>query len=208
MNRGEDRDDGRSGDMRNTRIVAVLSLATVMLVGLAGCSSSSSSSDIPSTGSSSSGSSSASAPSTAPIDMGGGSASTANAPVGMNQPTKSGDWALTVTKLEFTSEAGGAKAGPGKELAVVTFELTNNASKDAGIGQTDFKFAGTDGVTCDAVPTSGSEFIFNTPQPVKAGEKRTIKIAYEVNAGVKGGLFTFSPFSETGSATPAIINVN
>lgn len=150
----------------------------------------------------------ASEPSTAPIDMGGGSASTANAPVGMNQPTKSGDWGLTVTKLEFAAQAGGATAGSGQELAVLTLELTNTSTKDAGIGPSAFKFAGTNGVTYQAASTSSSQFIFNTPQPFKAGEKRTVKIAYEVDAGAKGGLLTFSPFSESGSATPAIINVN
>ena len=193
----------RTSTVRATLLIACVGCLLASLA-LAGCGSPST----PVPGPSVTTGSATSLPSTAPIDMGGGSASTANAPVGMNQPTKSGAWGLTVTKLEFTSEAGGAKAGPGKELAVVTFELTNNAPKGVAIGQTDFKFAGTDGVAYQAVPTSGSEFIFNTAQPIKAGEKRTIKIAYEVSAGVKGGLLTFSPFSETGSPTPAIINVN
>lgn len=191
--------------MRTSTLRAVLlgscAVAIAAALVLAGCSSSTTPATAPST----SGPSTSAAVSTAPIDLSG---TPTNAPVNMGQATKSGDWGLTVKSLTFAGDAGGAKAGPGKELAVVTVDLSNNAIKDAGIGQTDFKFAGADGVNYQAVPTSGSDFIFNTPQPIKAGETRTIKIAFEVTAGVRQFRLTFSPFSPSGSASaPAVVNV-
>jgi hypothetical protein len=184
--------------MRSSRIGvalrAALAIALLASIALVGCSSPSTSATAPSANGSAS---------TAPPETGG---SMAAAPVAMGEATKSGDWGLTVKSLTMAPEAGGATAASGKELAVITYDLTNNAAQDAGTGQTDFKLETTDGTAGQIVPTQGEEFIFNTPQPIKAGETRTIKIVYEVPAGSKEFKLTFAPWIESG-LIPVVVDV-
>lgn len=140
----------------------------------------------------------------------GGSASTGAADKSkvskVGEEATSGEWKLTVKSIAFMPAAGGATAEQGKDLAVVTLDLKNGGSAGQGTGPAYFKFAGADGVAIEAAPTSDPEFIFNTPQPINAGETRTIKIAYPVPAGDKEFQLTFEPFVE-GGATPAVIDI-
>ena len=66
---------------------------------------------------------------------------------------------------------------------------------------------GPDGTAYDASPTSDTLFIFNTPQPIKAGETREIMIAYGVPTGITPLLWTFTPFVEGGQASPAVVTI-
>jgi len=129
------------------------------------------------------------------------------APVEIGTAVTSGDWTLTAKEAEREDKAGGASAEGGQELLVIEFELTNDSSFEQGIGPTSFKLRGADGTELQATPTSDAEFIFNTPQPIKAGEKRTIKIAYSVPAGAKAFQWTFEPFVAGGTPEPAVINI-
>ena len=129
------------------------------------------------------------------------------APVEMGQPAMSGTWTITVKEAERTAEAGGAKAESGKELLVLRFDLKNGGAKGEGTGPTSFKLTGPDGTEYQASPTSDSLFIFNTPQPIKAGETREIMIAYAVPVGVGPLQWAFTPFVEGGQAQPAVVNI-
>lgn len=129
------------------------------------------------------------------------------APVEIGAPVTVADWTLTAKEAERDDEAGGAKAESGKELLVITFDLKNGTATDQGTGPTYFSLTGPDGTTYDAVPTSGEEFIFNTPQPIKAGETRTIKIVYGVPSGAGPFQWMFTPFVEGGSPEPGVVNI-
>lgn len=129
------------------------------------------------------------------------------APVEIGAPATSGDWTLTVKSAERAAEAGGATAESGKELLVITFDLTNGGATDQGTGPVYFVLSGADGTTYDAAPTSDPAFIFNTPQPIKAGETREIKIAYGVPTGSGPFQWAFTPFVEGGAAEPAVVNI-
>lgn len=129
------------------------------------------------------------------------------APVEMGQPATSGSWTLTAKSAERAAEAGGATAQSGQELLIITFDLTNGGSADEGIGPTSFKLAGPDATEYQAAPTSDPAFIFNTQQPIKAGETREIKIAYGVPTGTTPFQWTFEPFSASGPPEPAVINI-
>ncbi len=128
------------------------------------------------------------------------------APVEVGTAVTVGDWTLTAKEVERDDSAGGAKADAGQELLVITFELTNNGAADQGIGPTSFKLTTSDGTEVQATPTSEPEYIFNTPQPIKAGEKREIKVVYAVPSGTAGLQWTFEPFVE-GGVEPAVINI-
>lgn len=129
------------------------------------------------------------------------------APVEMGQPATSGSWTLTAKTADRAADAGGASAASGQELLVITFDLTNGGTADEGIGPTSFKLAGPDGTEYQATPTSDPAFIFNTEQPIKAGETREIKIAYGVPTGTTPFQWTFEPFSASGPPQPAVINI-
>jgi hypothetical protein len=175
--------------------VTVVLLATVLA--LSGCGSSSPSAPAPSP--------SATTPAEQPASTSGPSG--AATPLKMGEKATSGDWTLVVKGVEFAPEAGGARATAPKTLAVLTLDVTNTSASGQGIGPSSFKLAGTDGTAYEAKPTSDKTFIFNTEQPIKAAETRTVKIAYEVPAGVKAFKFTFAPFDPNGKAQPAVFDV-
>jgi hypothetical protein len=127
--------------------------------------------------------------------------------VEIGQPATSGAWTLTVSDAQRAAQAGGAVAQSGQELLVLTFDLKNGGTKDEGTGPTSFKLTGPDGTEYQASPTGDPEFIFNTPQPIKAGETRTIKIAYGVPTGTSPLQWVFAPFVEGGQAEPAAVNI-
>jgi hypothetical protein len=174
-------------------VAAVLAMALV-----AGCTPSN-----PSGPSAPANDSGAASVSTAPITTGDG----ANPSVGMNELTGTGIWGITVTALEFATQAGGAKAEGGHELAVVGVRVSDNSTESAGLGPNAFKLVGPDGAEYQIAPTSSPAFIFNTPQPIKAHETRDIKLAYQVPAGVTQFKLIFAPFSPSGSTAPATVNV-
>lgn len=146
------------------------------------------------------------APATQPAAE-GAPASGKVAPVELGTPVTVSTWTLTAKSADRSPAAGGGKADPGKELVVIAFDLKNGAAKDQGIGPTSFKFAGTDGTEFQATPTSDPTFIFNTPQPIKAGETRTIKIAYAVPVAAGPFQWRFEPFVEGGSPEPGVVNI-
>ena len=135
------------------------------------------------------------------------SGSASSAPVKAGEKATSGDWNLTVKNVAYASAAGGAKATAPETLAVVTFDLTNNGAGPQGIGPSSFKLVGTDGSAYPVAPTSDKAFIFNIEQPIKAGETRTVKIAYQVPDGVKTFAFKFAPFDPAGKAQPAEVDI-
>ncbi len=128
------------------------------------------------------------------------------APVEVGTAVTVGDWTLKAKEVERDDSAGGAKAEAGQELLVITFDLTNNGAADQGTGPAYFKLRGSDGIEIQAAPTGEPEYIFNTPQPIKAGETREIRIVYAVPAGATGFQWTFEPFVE-GGAEPAVVNI-
>lgn len=169
-------------------IVVLLSVASIAL---AGCGSASTSSP-------------GISPSTAtPAEKpAGASSSASSAPVKVGEKVTSGEWNLTLKNVEYTATAGGAKAPTPKTLAVVTFDLTNNSTGPQGIGPSSFKLMAADGTAYPPAQTSDKTFIFNIEQPIKAGETRTVKIAYLVPDGVKMFTFRFAPFDPAGRAQP------
>jgi hypothetical protein len=129
------------------------------------------------------------------------------APVEIGQAATAGSWTLTAKKVERMAEAGGAKADAGSELLVITFDLNNDTGADQGTGPSSFALTGTDGTAYTAASTSDPAFIFNTAQPIKAGETREIKIAYGVPAGTSSFQWSFTPFMESGEVEPAVVNI-
>jgi hypothetical protein len=129
------------------------------------------------------------------------------APVEVGMPVTVADWTLVAKEVEREQSTGGADAPEGQELLVITFDLTNGGSADQGTGPTYFKLTGSDGTEYQATPTSGEEFIFNTPQPIKAGETREIKIVYPVPTGATPFQWSFEPFVEGGVPAPAVVNI-
>jgi hypothetical protein len=185
---------------RNATFRLAVSIALLLAVSIAvsGCGSGS-----PSTPAATS---SASTPAEQPAST-SGSSGAASAPVKVGEKATSGDWALVVKGVEFAPAAGGAKAAAPNTLAVVTMDVTNTSTSGQGIGPSSFKLAGADGTAYQATPTSDKAFIFNTEQPIKGGETRTVKIAYSVPEGVKAFKLTFAPFDPAGKAQPAVIEI-
>lgn len=131
------------------------------------------------------------------------------APVATGVKVTSAEWDLVVLGDSVERDAGGTTAPSGKSLLVVEFELTNSSGRPRGIGQVDFELTDTSGGQYAVVPTSGEDFIFNTPQPIEAGETRTIKIAYEIpGAGAQGLILMFEPFVEGGVSQPVAVSLD
>jgi hypothetical protein len=128
-------------------------------------------------------------------------------PIGVGQPGTSGDWTVTVKEVERDDSAGGIDAASGNEMVVIQFDLTNAGSTDQGTGPTYFELKDEGGAVYQAAQTSGEEFIFNTPQPITAGETRKIRIAYEVPTGTGPFTWTFTPFVEGGGNAPAVFAI-
>ena len=147
---------------------------------------------------------SASAPAEKPASTSG---SASGAPVKVGEKATSGLWNLTVKNVAYASAAGGAKATAPETLAVVTFDLTNNSTGPQGIGPSSFKLVAADGTAYPVVPTSDKAFIFSIEQPIKAGETRTVKIAYQVPNGVKTFALKFAPFDPSGQVQPAEVDI-
>ena len=125
-------------------------------------------------------------------------------PAAMGKPATAGDWTITVKNVARAETAGGGSPSAGNELLVITYELTNGGAAGKGNGPTDFTLADAGGATFQAAPTGDPKFIFNTQQPIKAGETREILIAYDVTKGAGPFVWTFSPF---GAPKPAVLEV-
>lgn len=132
----------------------------------------------------------------------------AAAPVAIGVPATSGDWTLTAKEVERDDSAGEVDAPSGSEMLVIKFDLKNGSAADQGTGPAYFALTDASGASMEPAQTSGEEFIFNTPQPIKAGETREIKIAYIVPTGSGPFTWTFTPFVEGGAATPAAVTID
>lgn len=137
-----------------------------------------------------------------PIDEPVGEAEAASE-LSIGEKGTAGDWDIVVESVERAPEAGGAAAAEEGELLVIKLKLTNNGAEGQGTGPAYFKLAGLDGFVYEAAPTNDQTFIFNTPQPIGAGETRSVSIAYNVPVGTEGFTFTFEPFVE-GGTTPVV----
>jgi hypothetical protein len=123
-------------------------------------------------------------------------------------PVTSGPWTIEVNSVERKPSAGGAKASSGNEILVVNFDLKNTGTKDAGVGPTSFTLADRIGTMFNAVSTSDPAFIHNIKQPIKAGATSKIRIAYEVRKGAGPFQWIFTPYVDSGGATPAVFEIN
>lgn len=120
-------------------------------------------------------------------------------PVAQGQTATTGHWKVSIDEVEREDSAGGARAASGKQLLVVKVDVANNNTTGYGVGPTAFKLTDASGATLEAAQTSDSKFIFNMPQPVKAGETRNVLIAFEVPIG--SGPFTLTFYPPTGGLT-------
>lgn len=119
--------------------------------------------------------------------------------VAIGEIVETGEWGLRVRGVSDVESAGGVTAPDGRVLIVVELELANRASIPRHIGQVDFGLTDTAAGEYPVVATVGEEFMFNTPQPIEAGETRSIKIAYTGVSPVSGELILrFQPFLQTG----------
>lgn len=181
------------------RLIWPLVLALALVVALAGCSGSGTTAEKPAA--------------TAEQPAAGEPAPTseepaaAAAPVAVGEPVTSGDWTLTAKEVERDDSAGGIDAPSGSEMLIIKFDLKNGTAADQGTGPVYFTLTDASGASMDPAQTSGEEFIFNTPQPIKAGETREIKIAYIVPTGSGPFTWTFTPFVEGGAATPGVVTI-
>lgn len=120
--------------------------------------------------------------------------------VALGELAETGGWGIRVVTVADAKSAGGATASDGRILVVVEFELTNTAAQPRHIGQVDFRLTDAGSAEYRAVPTIGEEFIFNTPQPIEAGETRNIRIVYDTPSPVPSGLvLRFQPFLQAGA---------
>lgn len=139
---------------------------------------------------------------------GGGDSTDDEAPAAaIGDEVESNTWKLTVSKVSRAATAGGATAATGYELVVVELSLTNGGSEGEGIGPVSLKLTGPDDASFPAAPTSATDFIFNTPQPINAGETRAVKVAYEVPKGTSDLTLTFEPFVEGETLEPVTVDL-
>jgi len=129
------------------------------------------------------------------------------AAVPMGTAATSGDWTLTVRRVQRLETAGGIDAQAGNEMLVVTMDLANGSTVDQGTGPNYFVLSDADEGVYAAAQTSDPAFIFNTPQPIKAGETRNLSIAYEIPVGTGPFTLTFTPFVEGGGNAPAVFEI-
>lgn len=128
-------------------------------------------------------------------------------PTPMGNAAMTAGWTITVTGSQRVAAAGGAKAEAGHELLVITFTLQNGNKTGSGIGPSSFKLRDSSGTLYQPAVTNDKTFIYNIGMPIKAGETRTINIAYSVPTGASGLIWTYTPFSENGQATPVALEV-
>lgn len=180
--------------MKVLRGVLVAMLVCCLSLGVLACSGGSRSSE----GGTGGGQNPAQADVSEPELPGGGGQNGGREVANLGDKVSSVGWDLVVKAVSRPKEAGGATAAQDKELVVIEFDITNGETSDRMIGPTSFSLRDEDKVSAEVMPTQGEEFIFNTPQPIKASENRTIKIVYQVSAGAKGLVLKFEPFATSG----------
>jgi len=140
---------------------------------------------------------------TQPAETGSEPAAVTSVPMGT--AATSGDWTLSVKETEREASTAGVDAASGNELFVVKLELTNTASTNRGTGPAFFILTDSSGAKYDPALTRGREFIYDTPQPIKAGETREIRIAYEVPVGSGPFTLAFTRLADGVEQAPAVL---
>jgi hypothetical protein len=137
---------------------------------------------------------------------GGGSAKVAPAKLG--QPASVGTWLLVAKKVDRSAEVGQVKAKDGKQLFVVTIDLTNGGALDDDTHQDFFTLVGPDGTEHKAVKSDDPAFVHvAAQQPVKAGEVRELSVLFSVDKGDGPFQLMYLPMSEEGTNQPAVIDL-
>lgn len=129
------------------------------------------------------------------------------APSKMGQPASVGTWLLIANKEERTAEAGGVKAKDGKEMLVITADLTNGGALDEDTHPSYFVLVGPDGAEHTVVESDDPAFINTMPEPVVAGERREVFLLYSVDKGDGPFQLRFLPMTEQGKSEPAVLDV-
>jgi hypothetical protein len=107
-----------------------------------------------------------------------------------------------------SAEVGEVKAKDGKELLVVSVDLTNGGALDDDTHQDFFTLVGPDGAEHKAVKSDDPTFIHvAAQQPVTAGEVRELFILFSVDKGDGPFQLMYLPMSEEGKNQPAAIDL-
>jgi hypothetical protein len=137
-----------------------------------------------------------------------GAGSAKVAPSRLGQPATVGTWLLVAKTADRSAEVGEVKAKDGKELLVVSVDLTNGGALDDDTHQDFFTLVGPDGAEHKAVKSDDPTFIHvAAQQPVTAGEVRELFILFSVDKGDGPFQLMYLPMSEEGKNQPAAIDL-
>lgn len=129
------------------------------------------------------------------------------APSKMGQPATVGTWMIVAKSADRSQKVDTVSAKKGKELLVISFDLTNGGALDDDTHPDYFTLVDPDGTKHKAVEVNDTTFIHKTAQPIVAGEMREIFVAFSVDKGDGPFQFTYLPMSEEGKSQPAVVDV-
>jgi hypothetical protein len=129
-------------------------------------------------------------------------------PVPMGTTTASGKWKLVVSSATRSAVAAGMRATGGREMLVVTAELTNGAKGSREVSSTCFVLADEGGTVHKPVATNDPYYLYDDTVTMYAGATKRIVIAYAIPKGVGPFNWTFTPSDRIDdSQAPAVLEV-
>jgi hypothetical protein len=125
----------------------------------------------------------------------------------MGQPASVGTWLLVASKADRLPVGGGVKAKDGKQMLVISGDLTNGGTLDEDTHPNYFVLVGPDGTEHKVVESKDPAFISKMPEPIVAGERRDIFLLYSIDEGDGPFQLRFLPMTEEGKSEPAVVDI-
>lgn len=129
-------------------------------------------------------------------------------PAPMGSPSTSGAWRLVVESATRSRAAAGVQAAEGRELLVVTSELTNGGRASCEVTSSCFVLADEGGRVHRPTPTNDLHFLYDQTITLRPGATTRVVIAYAIPVGVGPFTWTFTPPDRPSDAqAPAVLEI-
>lgn len=126
-------------------------------------------------------------------------------PVPMGTTAASGKWKLVVSTAARSASAAGVRATQGREMLVVTAELTNGGKASQDVSSTCFVLADEGGTVHKPVLTNDTYYLYDKSVTMSAGATKRIVIAYAIPTGVGPFTWTFTPPDRVDDSQPPAV---
>jgi hypothetical protein len=126
-------------------------------------------------------------------------------PVAMGTAATTGKWKLVVSTAARSATAAGVRATEGREMLVVTAELTNGANASREVSSTCFQLADEGGTVHKPVPTNDAYYLYDQSVEMGANATKRVVIAYAIPVGVGPFTWTFTPPDRVDDSQPPAV---